>query len=218
MSDGQSDYNSTLNRMAGLDELTQFIAATSTASVANKRQLLSQIKKMAGDIGKVRDQIDAIKNKGAQANASIISVIKSSDEKQKQSLTTIKNSIKELSDVTQLQTNISTLEKDIENLTAKALGSSGPSAGPSAGPSTGPSTGPSSKLSADAPAFKPKPSSAGPVAQPKSAAGDGPMVPDAADPANPANKQQGGYKYKKSRKMFRRKKQHTKKNKRKGRK
>ena len=81
----QFDYNATLNRMAGLDELTQFIAATSTASVANKRQLLSQIKKMADDISKVRDQIDAIKNKGAQANASIITVIKSANDKQKQS-------------------------------------------------------------------------------------------------------------------------------------
>ena len=208
MSTEQFDYNATLNRMAGLDELTQYIAATSTASVANKRQLLSQIKKMADDISKVRDQIDAIKNKGAQANASIITVIKSANDKQKQSLTSIKNSIKELSNVDQLQTNISTLEKDIENLTAKALGSSGP--GPA--PAPAPESKPASTLNASAKPFTP---TSAPVSAPKPpAAGDGPMIPDAADPANPANKKGG---YKKSRKMHKRKKHHTKKNKRNGR-
>ena len=182
----QFDYNATLNRMAGLDELTQFIAATSTASVANKRQLLSQIKKMADDISKVRDQIDAIKNKGAQANASIITVIKSANDKQKQSLTSIKNSIKELSNVDQLQTNISTLEKDIENLTAKALGSSGP--GPAPAPAPAPESKPASTLNASAKPFTPAPTSAPAPAPKPPAAGDGPMIPDAADPANPANK------------------------------
>jgi outer membrane murein-binding lipoprotein Lpp len=207
MSTEQFDYNATLNRMAGLDELTQYIAATSTASVANKRQLLSQIKKMADDISKVRDQIDAIKNKGAQANASIITVIKSANDKQKQSLTSIKNSIKELSNVDQLQTNISTLEKDIENLTAKALGSSGP------GPA--PESKPASTLNASAKPFTPGAASAPTSAPaPAPASGDGPMIPDAADPANPANKKGG---YKKSRKMHKRKKHHTKKNKRNGR-
>jgi chromosome segregation ATPase len=145
--DTATDYKSTLNKMANLEDLSKFIVAQNAALEAKRGNLNKIITGMQSQVSKIRDQIDNIKSKGAVISTEMKQVINDSNTKQEQSLTNIKNSISSMIKMDKLETAVKGLENDISSLYATSA---------SAG---------EGRLNPEAPAFTPEqPAATGPAA------------------------------------------------------
>ena len=116
--DTATDYKSTLNKMANLEDLSKFIVAQNAALEAKRGNLNKIITGMQSQVSKIRDQIDNIKSKGAVISTEMKQVINDSNTKQEQSLTNIKNSISSMIKMDKLETAVKGLENDISSLYA----------------------------------------------------------------------------------------------------
>ena len=116
--DTATDYKSTLNKMANLEDLSKFIVAQNAALEAKRGNLNKIITGMQSQVSKIRDQIDNIKSKGAVISTEMKQVINDSNSKQEQSLTNIKNSISSMIKMDKLETAVKGLENDISSLYA----------------------------------------------------------------------------------------------------
>ena len=113
-----TDYKSTLNKMANLEDLSKFIVAQNAALEAKRGNLNKIITGMQSQVSKIRDQIDNIKSKGVVISTEMKQVINDSNTKQEQSLTNIKNSISSMIKMDKLETAVKGLENDISSLYA----------------------------------------------------------------------------------------------------
>ena len=152
------NYKDTLNKMANLEDLSNFIVTQNSALDEKRGMLIKTLTNMQGQVSKIRDQIDNIKSQGTTASTEIKQLIADSDIKQSQSLKNIKNSIGAMLNMDKLETAVKNLEGDINSLAGVAGTGTNPGA-PEFKPATSPSSpsSPSSKpgLNPNAKEFKP---------------------------------------------------------------
>jgi len=118
--DTATDYKSTLNKMANLEDLSKFIVSQNAALEEKRGNLNKIITGMQTQVSKIRDQIDNIKSKGAVISTEMKQVINDSNTKQEQSLANIKNSISSMIKMDKLETAVNGLENDISALYASS--------------------------------------------------------------------------------------------------
>lgn len=180
------NFKDTLNNMAKLDDLTQFIQSSNADLERKRGSIIELVQRMQKQIETVRTQIDSLKSQGTTATTEMKQLIADADSKQKDTLKNVKATITSMINLDKLQTAVDNLGNDITSLTKVTTGSSD---------SKPPSSPPSSKLNQNAPTFDPaKP----PVS-----------INNASKPVTP-NKQNGGYTYGKSRRSHRKYRTHRK--------
>ena len=159
MTSPDNTYQDTLNKMANLEELSRFIVSQNAALEGNRGSVIKQLNSMQASVGKVRDEIDKITNKGVTATTNIKKVISDAEGKQKQALNNIKAMITDMTKTDKLKTAITALESDINALVIKAgaPGSNTPGSNGAAKPAA-------SKLDPTAKAFVPGQGAAKPAA------------------------------------------------------
>lgn len=140
----EPDYTDTLNNMANLEDLTKFVVASNTALEGKRSQMVKLLVDMQSQVGKIRDQIESIKNKGTSATTEIKQLIKDADTKQGESLKRIKSNITSMIQMDELENTVKNLEGDINTLagvTTAVVGSSiGLDPGSGRPPAIGPAT------------------------------------------------------------------------------
>ncbi len=110
------NYKDTLNKMANLEELTKFVISSNAALDAKRGQMVKLLADMQTQVGKVRDQVDNMKSKGATATTEMKELIKDADAKQTESLKSVKASISAMLQMDKLETAVKNLEGDIKSL------------------------------------------------------------------------------------------------------
>ncbi len=110
------NYKDTLNKMANLEELTKFVVSSNAALDAKRGQMVKLLADMQTQVGKVRDQVDNMKSKGATATTEMKELIKDADAKQTESLKSVKASISAMLQMDKLETAVKNLEGDIKSL------------------------------------------------------------------------------------------------------
>lgn len=110
------NYKDTLNKMANLEELTKFVVSSNAALDAKRGQMVKLLADMQTQVGKVRDQVDNMKSKGATATTEMKQLIKDADAKQTESLKSVKASISAMLQMDKLETAVQNLEGDIKSL------------------------------------------------------------------------------------------------------
>jgi hypothetical protein len=118
-----SPVDVTLNKMANLEELSNFVVSTNVAMEAKRGNMVKLLVDMQRQVVKVRDQIESIKNRGNNATADIKKMIKTADTKQEESLKRIKSSITSMLEMDQLESAVKNLEGDITSLSGVATDS-----------------------------------------------------------------------------------------------
>ena len=138
MSSGNDDYQTTLNKMADLQDLVATVESTSKALMANKGKLKDIITDCNKQVQALQGNIDKIKGQGAQAKAQVKELIKSANDRQESTLNKLKASITAMSDTSALESQLNLLKKDIDSIAGAidTAGASGPPGGPAA-PSPG---------------------------------------------------------------------------------
>ena len=110
------NYKDTLNKMANLEELTKFVVSSNAALEGKRGQMVKLLADMQTQVGKVRDQVDNMKSKGATATTEMKQLIKDADAKQTESLKSVKASISAMLQMDKLETAVKNLEGDIKSL------------------------------------------------------------------------------------------------------
>jgi chromosome segregation ATPase len=128
MSTGNDDYQTTLNKMADLQELVATVESTSQALVANKGKLKNIISDCNKQVQALQGNIDKIKGQGAQAKAQVKELIKSANDRQESTLNKLKASISAMSDTSALESQLNLLKKDIDSI-AGAIDTAGANVG-----------------------------------------------------------------------------------------
>ncbi len=128
MSTGNDDYQTTLNKMADLQELVATVESTSQALVANKGKLKDIISDCNKQVQALQGNIDKIKGQGAQAKAQVKELIKSANDRQESTLNKLKASISAMSDTSALESQLNLLKKDIDSI-AGAIDTAGANVG-----------------------------------------------------------------------------------------
>ena len=116
------DYKETLNKMATLEGLSKFISDNTTTLTNKKASLISLLKNMQQNIGKVRSQIDTIKQSGATAKMEMQKVIKDAYAKQQESLKTIQSNITTMINLGELEAAVNELNTGVTGLQQAAQG------------------------------------------------------------------------------------------------
>jgi uncharacterized phage infection (PIP) family protein YhgE len=116
------DYKETLNKMATLEGLSKFISDSSATLTNKKASLITLLKNMQQNIGKVRSQIDTIKSSGATAKVEIQQLIKDADAKQQESLKNIQSNITTMNNLGELEAAVNELNNGITGLQQIAQG------------------------------------------------------------------------------------------------
>ena len=137
MSSGNDDYQTTLNKMADLQDLVATVESTSKALMANKGKLKDILTDCNKQVQALQGNIDKIKGKGAQAKAQVKELIKSANDRQVSTLNKLKASITAMSDTSALESQLNLLKKDIDSI-AGAIDTAGASSGSSSGSSGAP--------------------------------------------------------------------------------
>ena len=116
MSSGDDDYQSTLNKMADLQDLVANVDNTSKTLMANKEKLRDIITDCNKQVQALQGNIDKIKGQGAQAKAQVKELIKSANDRQESTLNKLKASITAMSDTSALESQLNLLKKDIDSI------------------------------------------------------------------------------------------------------
>ena len=128
MSSGDDDYQTTLNKMADLQDLVASVDTTSKALTANKEKLRDIITDCNKQVQALQGNIDKIKGQGAQAKAQVKELIKSANDRQQSTLDKLKASITAMSDTGALESQLNLLKKDIDSI-AGAIDTAGAAVG-----------------------------------------------------------------------------------------
>ena len=128
MSSGDDDYQSTLNKMADLQDLVANVDNTSKTLMANKEKLRDIITDCNKQVQALQGNIDKIKGQGAQAKAQVKELIKSANDRQESTLNKLKASITAMSDTSALESQLNLLKKDIDSI-AGAIDTAGAAVG-----------------------------------------------------------------------------------------
>lgn len=128
MSGGNDDYQTTLNKMADLQDLVATVESTSKALMANKGKLRDIIADCNKQVQALQGNIDKIKGQGAQAKAQVKELIKSANDRQESTLNKLKASITAMSDTSALESQLNLLKKDIDSI-AGAIDTAGATVG-----------------------------------------------------------------------------------------
>jgi len=128
MSSGNDDYQTTLNKMADLQELVATVENTSKALTDNKANLMKIISDCNKQVQALQGNIDKIKGQGAQAKAQVKELIKSANDRQQSTLNKLKASITAMSDTSALESQLNLLKKDIDSI-AGAIDTAGAAVG-----------------------------------------------------------------------------------------
>ena len=176
------NFKDTLNNMAKLDDLTQFIQSSNADLERKRGSIIELVQRMQKQIETVRTQIDSLKSQGTTATTEMKQLIADADSKQKDTLKNVKATITSMINLDKLQTAVDNLSNDITSLTNVTTGSSD---------SKPPSPPTSSNLNPNAPTKPPVSNN------------------NTSKPATP-NKQNGGYTYGKSRRSHRKHRTHRK--------
>lgn len=128
MSSGDDDYQSTLNKMADLQDLVVHVDNTSKTLMANKEKLRDIITDCNKQVQALQGNIDKIKGQGAQAKAQVKELIKSANDRQESTLNKLKASITAMSDTSALESQLNLLKKDIDSI-AGAIDTAGAAVG-----------------------------------------------------------------------------------------
>ena len=142
MGDKMESYNTVLGRMSGLTDLANHIETITKGKNEQTAEMLKVISEMSKHVNNVRENVDKIKAGNVAVSNRLKEVINSSEDTQKANLEKIKANITTLGNVSNLDTALKSLDKDIGLLVEKAMGpSTGPSTGPSSGNTNGNTTG-----------------------------------------------------------------------------
>lgn len=115
-----SDYDSTLSRMADLDDLTNFLTDTRTNMGNQKEIMRSTLEDMKVNIDKVKSQIESIKKSGASAKGEVIKAITEANKKQEGQLQKIKTNISDMLSLSNLESAVNELTKGVDSLVVSA--------------------------------------------------------------------------------------------------
>jgi len=150
------NYKDTLNKMANLEELSKFVVNSNAALEGKRGQMVKLLADMQTQVGKVRDQVDNMKSKGATATTEMKQLIKDADAKQTESLKSVKASISAMLQMDKLETAVKNLEGDIKSLASVTNAATGQNtAAPAFVPGAG-AAQPANTSAANANAAKPK--------------------------------------------------------------
>jgi len=122
------NYKDTLNKMANLEELSKFVVNSNSALEGKRGQMVKLLADMQTQVGKVRDQVDNMKSKGATATTEMKQLIKDADAKQTESLKSVKASISAMLQMDKLETAVKNLEGDIKSLASVTNAATGQNA------------------------------------------------------------------------------------------
>lgn len=137
MGDKMESYNTVLGRMSGLTDLANHIETITKGKNEQTTEMLKVIADMSKHINNVRENVDKIKAGSVAVSNRLKEVINSSEDTQKANLEKIKANITTLGNVSNLDTALKSLDKDIGLLVEKAMG---PNSGPTSAPTPGPTT------------------------------------------------------------------------------
>ena len=205
------DWMASLYRMRNLGEIVNAVKEQSAQLQDDKAGLINEVNAMKGMIKQIEKIITDKAAEGMSATSTCKEAIKKQEGEQKEIIMKIAGDIKNMADMTELKKVIGELKTGLDGI----VGPSAPGA-PGAPGSNSNSIG-LSALGPNIPSVN-KPST------------NGPMVPDAKDPNNPANNKKplssdlsaiansvkGGYTYGKSRKKEKGRRRRTKKSRKKG--
>ena len=130
MSTTDNDYQTTLNKMADLQDLVATVESTSKTLTENKQTLMTLIGDCNKQVQSLQGNIDKIKGQGSQAKAQVKELIKSANERQESTLNKLKANINAMSDTSSLESQLKLLKKDIDNI-AGAIDTAGAAVGKS---------------------------------------------------------------------------------------
>ena len=128
MSNGNDDYQATLNKMADLQDLVSTVENTSKNLMVNKGKLRDIITDCNKQVQALQGNIDKIKGHGAQAKTQVKELIKSANDRQESTLNKLKASITAMSDTSALESQLNLLKKDIDSI-AGAIDTAGANVG-----------------------------------------------------------------------------------------
>lgn len=128
MSTRDNDYQTTLNKMADLQDLVATVESTSKTLTENKQKLMTLIGDCNKQVQSLQGNIDKIKGQGSQAKAQVKELIKSANERQESTLNKLKANINAMSDTSSLESQLKLLKKDIDNI-AGAIDTAGTAVG-----------------------------------------------------------------------------------------
>ena len=155
MNTNNSDYQTTLNKMADLQELATIVQTSSNNLNENKKKLMALISECNKQVMLLEDNIAKIKGKGTQANAQVKELIKSADDRQKSTINKLKASIEAMSDTKDLEDQLNLLKTDINKI-AGAIDTAGSTQGNPAANAAAAIAQSKKGLNPNATEFKPK--------------------------------------------------------------
>jgi methyl-accepting chemotaxis protein len=109
MSTRDNDYQTTLNKMADLQDLVATVESTSKTLTENKQKLMTLIGDCNKQVQSLQGNIDKIKGQGSQAKAQVKELIKSANERQESTLNKLKANINAMSDTSSLESQLKLL-------------------------------------------------------------------------------------------------------------
>ena len=116
MATGNDDYQSTLNKMADLQDLAATVEQASKNLTANKQKLNSLIADCNKQIQALQGNIAKIKGQGSQAKAQVKELIKSANERQQSAIDKLKTTINAMSNTDALESQLNLLKTDIDKI------------------------------------------------------------------------------------------------------
>jgi len=128
MATGNDDYQSTLNKMADLQDLAATVEQASKNLTANKQKLNGLITDCNKQIQALQGNIDKIKGQGSQAKAQVKELIKNANERQQSAIEKLKTTINAMSNTDALEQQLNLLKTDIDKI-AGAMDMAGTAAG-----------------------------------------------------------------------------------------
>ena len=219
------DWMASLYRMRNLGEIVNAVKEQSAQLQDDKAGLINEVNAMKGMIKQIEKIITDKAAEGMSVTSTCKEAIKKQEGEQKEIIMKIAGDIKNMTDMTELKKVIGELKTGLDGI----VGPSAPCA-PGAPESNSNSIG-LSALGPNIPSVK-STSTTVPTVVPSvnKPSTNGPMVPDAKDPNNPANNKKplssdlsaiansvkGGYTYGKSRKKEKGRRRRTKKSRKKG--
>ena len=117
-------FEDTLNNMANLEGLTDFIQSSHNKLEDKRRNIIKIIQHMRDQIKAVESQIDSLKSQGSSATTEMKKLIADADSKQTKALDNVKTIINSMIDLEELQTAVDNLGHDITSLTNVTTGTS----------------------------------------------------------------------------------------------
>jgi hypothetical protein len=137
---GTESYNTTLNNMSELSDLTDYIKKVADGKKDNTNAILNLIAEMSKKIQSVKDKVDNIHAGSLKIGSRIKELIAESDNKQKKKLVEIKKSIELLGEVNDINDSVNGLNGIVSELLNKVDGP-GPGSGSGSGPGSGSGSG-----------------------------------------------------------------------------